>query len=44
MNRRNDDGLKRFRILGGCFSLALECYPAVMKAVALIHNLARAAA
>lgn len=36
--------LKRFRILGGRFSLALECYPAVMRAAALIHNLERAAA
>lgn len=31
--------LKRFRILGGRFSLALEWYPLVMKAVALVHNL-----
>lgn len=36
--------LKRYRILGGRFSLALEWYPVVMKAVVLIHNLERAAA
>lgn len=35
--------LKRFRLLGGRFSLALSCYPAVMKAVALICNLEQAA-
>lgn len=33
--------LKRFRLLGGRFSLSLACYPAVMKAAALIHNLQR---
>lgn len=36
--------LKRFRLLGGRFSLALEWYPAAMKAAALVHNLERAAA
>jgi hypothetical protein len=35
--------LKRSRLLGGRFSLALGCYPAVMQAAALINNLEQAA-